>query len=257
MLLERRAETVAEIVVQCVAAALRRGQDVHTIVFRLLMDDHARVARHAALRLLRRFPLRATMPQLQNLDQLLHAAHRHADRQSFLDLIAERLSLSSMTLAQRIHWLAMGVIVCPDSYLGPLQDCLRREEGRISHLAAFLRQAGPTIDDLTVTALKYYIGLLGSTLGRWISNDSDIIATESASVAPCIHEMIQRLAMIPDPEASAALNELAADAALSSWRLNLVTARDRQRMVRRDAAYRHPTVAQVCDTLGDGPPANR
>ena len=255
-LLERRAETVADVLVQCVAATLRRGQDDHSIVFQLLMDDHACVASHVAMRLLGGFPLRATIPQLQNLDHLLHAAYRHADRQSFLELIAERLSLSSMTVSQRVHWLAMGVIVCQNSYLDPLKDVLQRGEGRTSHLSEFLLRAGPTIDDLTVPALKYYISLLGSTLGRWVSNDSDIIATESASVAPCIYEMIQRLAMIPDLEASAALEELVADVALSSWRLNLVTARDRQRMVRRDAVYRHPTFDQVCHVLNDGSPAN-
>lgn len=256
MLLERRAETVADVLVQCVAATLRRGQDDYAIVSQLLMDDHARVARHAAMRLLRGFPLRATMPQLQNLDHLLHAAYRHADRQSFLELIAERLSLSSMTVAQRVHWLAMGVIVCQNSYLDPLQEYVQSGEARISHLAEFLLRAGPTIDELTIPALKYYISLLGSTVARWVSNDSDIIATESASVAPCVYEMIQRLAALPDPQASAALDELAADTALSSWKSNLVTARDRQRVVRRDALYRHPTVDQACKTLHDGPPAN-
>ena len=256
MLLERRAETVADVLVQCVAATLRRGQDDHSIVSQLLMDDHARVARHAAMRLLRGFPLRATMPQLQNLDHLLHAAYRHADRQSFLELIAERLTLSSMTVAQRVHWLAMGVIVCQNSYLDTLKEYVQSGAGRISHLAEFLLRAGPTIDELTVPPLKYYISLLGSTVGRWVSNDSDIIATESASVAPCVYEMIQRLAVLPDPEASAALDELTADAALSSWNLNLVTARDRQCVVRRDARYRHPDVDQTCKTLHDGPPAN-
>lgn len=126
----------------------------------------------------------------------------------------------------------------------------------MSHLAEFVLRAGPAIDELTVPALKYYISLLGSTLGRWSSYDSGVLATESASVAPCVSEMIQRLAVLPDPEASAALDELATDEALSSWKLNLVTARDRQRAVRRDARYRHPGVDQACETLHDGPPAN-
>ena len=249
VLLERRPETVADVLVQCVFAIIRRGKDDHSFVFQLLMDDHACVARHAAMPLLRGFPLRATTAQLQNLDHLLHAAFRSVDRQSFLELITERVSLSSMTVAQRVHWLAMGVVVCPHSYLVPLQEYVQSSERRISQLAEFLLRAGPTIDELTVPALKYYIGLLGSTLGRWISHDSDVVATESGSVAPCVYEMIQRLAVLPAPEASAALDELAADPALSSWKLNLVTARDRQRVVRRDALYRHPVVEQACKTL--------
>ena len=259
-LLDRCPETVADVLVRCVATILRRGKHdysiVYSIVHQLLMEDHARVARHAAMPLLRGFPLRCTAAQLRNLDDLLHAAHRYADRRCFLGLIAEKPSRPSMTVAQRVHWVAMGVIVRPDSYLGPLKDLVQRRERRVSHLAEFLRRAGPAIDELTVPALKYYISLLGSTVGRWMSRDSDIMETESSSVAPRIYEMIQRLAVLPDPEASEALDELASDTALSSWNLNLVTARDRQRVVRRDALYRHPTVDQVCNTLRHGPPGN-
>ena len=255
-LLDRCPETVADVLVQCVTTTLRRGKHDYAIVHQLLMEDHARVARHAAMPLLHGFPLRCTAAQLQNLDDLLHASHRYADRRSFLGLIAEKLSRPSMTVAQRVHWLEMGVIVRPRSYLDPLKDYVQRWERRISHLAGFLRRAGPAIDELTVAAQKYYVSLLGSTVGRWISRDSEIMETESSSVAPCIYEMIQRLAVLPDPEASEALDELASDTALSSWNLNLVTARDRQRVVRRDAVYRHPGVDQVCNTLHDGPPAN-
>ena len=52
------------------------------------------------------------------------------------------------------------------------------------------------------------------------------------------------------------MESLAADPALSRWRPVLLRARDDQRIVRRDAAYRHPDVEQVCQTLNDGPPAN-
>ena len=227
-LLDRCPETVADMLVRCAAATLHSGKHDYSIVHQLLMEDHARVARHAAMPLLRGFPVRCTTAQLQNLDDLLHAAHRCADRRSFLGLIADKLSRPSMTVAQRVHWLAMGVIVLPHSYLDPLSDFVGRRERRLSHLAEFLRSAGPTIDELEVPALKYYISLLGSTLGRWFSHDSGVLATESASVAPCVYQMIQRLAALPDPEARAALDELATDKALSSWKLNLVAARDRQ-----------------------------
>ena len=255
-LLDLCPETVADVLVHCIATILRRGKHDYSIVHQLLMEDHARVARHAAMPLLRGFPLRCTAAQLQNLDDLLHAANRYCDRRSFLGLIAKKLTRPSMTIAQRIHWLAMGVIVRPDCYLDPLKDLVQRRERRISHLAEFLRRAAPIIDELTVPALKYYISLLGSTLGRWISRDSDIMETESSSVAPCIYEMVQRLAVLPDPEASAALDALTSDPSLASWDLNLIAARDRQRVIRRDALYHHPTGDQVCNTLRDGPPAN-
>ena len=255
-LLGRCPKTVADVLVGCAATVLRSGKCDYSIVHQLLMEDHSRVARHAAMPLLRGFPLRCTAEQLRNLDDLLHAAHQYADRRSFLGLIAEKLSRPSMTVAQRVHWLAMGVIVRPDCYLDPLKDLVQRRERLISHLAEFLRRAGPIIDELTVSALKYYISLLGTTVGRWISDASGILETPSADVSPSVYEMIQRLAALPQPEASDALDELASDTALSSWNSNLITARDRQRVVRRDTLYRHPSVDQACGTLHDGPPAN-
>ena len=256
ILLNRYPVTVADVLVRCIAAVLRSGQHDDSIVHQLVMEDHADVARHAAMRLLRGFPLRCTVPQLLILDPLLHAAHRYADRPSFLELIAERHSLPSMTVAQRVHWLAMGVIVCPQTYLDRIKEFVQRREQRISHLAEFLLRAGPTIDELTVPALKYYVSLLGSTVGRWVWHDSEIETTASSSVSSCVYEMIQRLAGLPEREASIALEALASDTALSSWHSNVIPARDRQRVVRRDAVYRHPGVDQVCNTLHDGPPAN-
>ncbi len=247
-LLDRCPETVADVLVRCAASILRSGKHDYSIAHQLLGEDHARVARHAAMPLLRGFPLRCTAAQLQNLDELLHAAHRYADRRSFLELIAAKVSRPSMTVAQRVHWLAMGVIVRPRSYLDPLRDFVRRRERRMSHLAEFLLRAGPTIDELTVPALKYYISLLGSTLGRWFSHDSYVLATESASVAPCVYQMIERLAALPDPEARAALDELATDEALSSWKVNLVAARDRQT---RGAARRPPPASRRRPGLRD------
>ena len=43
---------------------------------------------------------------------------------------------------------------------------------------------------------------------------------------------------------------------LQTWRLDLTEARERQRVLRRDAEYRHPTVDEVTRTLNGGTPAN-
>ena len=72
----------------------------------------------------------------------------------------------------------------------------------------------------------------------------------------CVDQMIQRLAILPEPEAGAALDELASDTALSFWHATLDQARDRHLVLRRDAGYRHPGAAQVGSTLRNGPPAN-
>ena len=257
-LLAREPATVAEMLVKCVVAGLRNGTQDYSLVYLLLEEDHAVVARLVALPLLRRFPLRCTVPQLLILDYLLHAALRYVDRMSFQELIAERLSRTSMTVAQRVHWLGLGVIVASDTYLEQLHQLVQRREQRITHLVKFLATARPDIEGLPAPALKYLIGLLGSTVGRWTARDSDsqLMLMTPGSASSCVDQIIQRLAIMPEPEAGAALDELASDTALSSWHATLDRARDRQRVLRRDAGYRHPSAAQVRRTLRNGPPVN-
>ena len=254
-LLARDPTTVADMLVKCVAAGLRNGTQDYSLVYLLIEEDHAGVARRAALPLLRRFPLRCAVPQLRILDCLLHAALRYVDRLRFQELIEERLSRRSMTVAQRIHWLAMGVIAAPDIYLEQLQELVQRRERSITHLVDFLATARSDIEGLQVPALKYLIGLLGSTVGRWTARASDLQST-SGSASSRVYQMVQRLAILSEPAAGAALDELSSDTALSSWHAILDHARDRQRVLRRDAGYRHPDAAQVRSTLRNGPPAN-
>lgn len=248
--------TVSDILVKCVVAGLRNGSEDDSLVYLLLIDkNHAGVAQHAMLPLLESFPLRCKVRQLRVLDYLLHIGLRCVDGPRYQDLIAERLSLKSMSVAQRIHWLAMGVVTAPGDYLDRLREFVQRREARITRLVDFLDHAGPTIDELSVPALKYLIRLLGSTVGRWPPHDSDLPSTAS-SASSCVYVLIQRLAILPGLEAGAALGELASDTALGSWRETLISARDRQRVIRRDATYRHPSVAEVRTTLRGRPPVN-
>ena len=99
---------------------------------------------------------------------LLHAAYRNADRQSFLELIAERLAHSSMTVAQRVHWLGNGRNRLPATATSvPCRSTCKTVRGVSRILPSFFCGRGRPSTRLTVPAQKYYVGLLGSTLGRW------------------------------------------------------------------------------------------
>ena len=248
--------TVSEVLVNCITAGLRNRMQDESLVYPLLVDeDHADVARRAVMPLLGRFPIRCTVSQLRALDCLLHTALRYVDRPRFQKLIAKRLSRTSMSVSHRIHWLVIGVFVDPETYIDTLLKFVKGKEKRITSIAEFMAVASPSTDELTAPAMKSLIGLLGSTVGRFPIYKSGLSYTaESASSS--VYEMIQRLANLPESDAGSALDELASDAALSSWRGTLISARDRQRVIRRDACYRHPSVTQVRDTLGNGPPAN-
>ena len=77
------------------------------------------------------------MRQLEILDSLLWAALQHAEPSALHALIREKLSRASMRVAQRIHWLAAGVIIDPDSYLEPLQALVSISDDRIRKMTTF------------------------------------------------------------------------------------------------------------------------
>ena len=243
-------EFVAEVLVRFAAARLRAGVEHIPPIYDLTDgDDHAQVARFASLPLLRAFPLRGTSRQLEALGGLLWAALRHACRESFMPLIAKKLSRTSMNAAQRIRWLAAGAVASPKVYVNRLDAFIEEgRERRIRHLAAFLAQfdLSPLIDEeLGVPALRLFIRLIGRSFGP--------SQTQESRTA---YGFIQRLAGFSGKEASDALDALASDEAVVHWRDELVRARDRQRVIRRDATYDHPDIAQVCRTLNHATPAN-
>ena len=251
-LLAARPEIVAEVQVQFAICEFRSGREHIYKLWELAHDhSHAQVSKYASLPLLRAFPTRCKLDQIENLNHLLWAALQYADRSSLQELIKKKLSRKSMNDAQRVHWLAAGIIVSPRAYNDLLSDVQDRE-GRIRHLAKFFfpnDQVRPSLPELRVEVLELLIRLVG----KWHEEGLDTPAKQASRL---VNDLIQRLAASPTRDVSDALNRLLADPALSGWRDVLSQAQDAQRVTWRDASYRHRTIEQVCRTLNGGTPAN-
>lgn len=256
-LLSSRPRLVAEVLTRTATAEIR-GRRTHVSgLYALAHDrDHADVARMASLPLLRAFPIRSAARQMIDLRYLLWSALRHADRGSFANLLERKLSRVSMDAAQRACWLTAGAIVSPETWLRPLEEFAGKGERRVRHVAAFLGYRAHVyfpIDRLEAPALESLIRLLGRSFGPCSPSGRVTLKVEASDR---VQWMIQRLAESPTDEASAALDALASNSALARWQAELIRARDDQRVVRRDAAYRHPDIEQICQTLDGGAPAN-
>ena len=257
-LLAARPEIVAEVQVQVAASELRRGREHVSKLAELAHDKaHAQVAKHASLPLLRAFPTRCKLGQIENLDYLLWAALQYADRASLWELIDRKLSRRSMNDAQRVYWLASGIIVSPRTYNDRLREFVQGREGRLRQLVKFFYHHGrarPSFPELGAEGSELVVRLVGGyarpdlIMKGWF--------TPAMEASGLVHDLIQRLVASPDKAASDALASLLADPALSAWRDMLSQAKDTQRVIRRDADYRHPAVEQVCQTLKGGTPAN-
>ena len=254
-LLVERPEIVAEVQVQFVISGFRGDSEYSYKLSELAHDpDHAQVAKYASLPLLRAFPTRCKQKQIEDLGHLLRAAIQHADRASLEELIDRKLSRPSMNIAQRVHWLAAGIIVSPETYNAPLNQFVQVRESRIRHLVAFFdSRVQSSFDVLETPGLELLIHLVGSHVGP---NKWDRQVTPVMQASRLVNGLIQRLAASPTKDASDALGRLLADSSLSRWRDVLSQAQDTQRVTWRDASYRHPTIEQVCQTLNGGTPAN-
>ena len=254
-------ELVADVLVQYAAPLIRAGHEHISGLYELAnMKNHAQVARRGSLRLLRTFPIRCTQKQINALDNLLWAALQHADREALSEVIASKLSRKSMNVAQRVHWLAAGIVISPTKYRHQLEGFVARRDERIRQLAAFLSPKYPLsllTDECRMETLESLIRLLGTSFGPFTTEDSDWNwVTPEMEVADLIAQLLRRLASVAHRDATYALSVLTTDPALSRWRGQLEQAQSAQRTIHRDAAYRHPSVEQVQSTLSNRSPAN-
>ena len=250
-------EIVEDVLIRCAISDIRTSREHIPSLYNLAYSkNHNRVARRASLHLLEAFPVRCNSQQISALDYLLWAALQHADRASLKKLIKRRLSRKSMNTAQRVHWLAVGVVASQEMYRRPLEEFTAVNESRIRQLAAFFCPTEPSpflVEDLDADTLKILIGLMGRSFGPFIPDGSWRRRMEASIQIP---QLINRLATLPGRDATDALQALSSDAAIDRWHDHLQEAQDRQTVIHRDAYYDHPSVEEIRNTMSNQTPAN-
>ena len=257
-ILSKHPEIVADVQMKFAFSAFK-GDRGHIEGFWSLAHDreHSKVAQMVSLSLLRSFPTRCRSKQLESLELLLWSAIHHSDRACLEKLISKKNSLRSMNVSQRARWLAAGLITSPDTYLKSAEDFTANFTRRIRHLANMFQSQIPA--DLDVRVSTLLIRLEGISFGpdeMFAARVTPQRETPATTGAQLVWDLIQRLSNSPDKDASDALDGLTANHSLRHWCGVLSSARDSQRIIRRDASYRHPAVEQVCATLNGSTPAN-
>ena len=259
---------VAEVAVKCAAAALRADGFVSQEFWDIAHDEkHGALARTATLDLLRIFPTRCSLQHLGTLDDLLWSAIGYGAEAELLALGRRKLSRTGMNAGQRVRWLATGLICSPESYREPIAEFLGGKERLVRHLARFCAcGADPyntnhgsrrsPYEDLDSQTLEIIIRTLGACFSPCELRDFGYISNEIRVSRFLTIGLINSLASKPERSATEALTSLLDDVTLDRWRKRLSQALVSQRIVRRDAEYRHPTLQQACTALQDGPPAN-
>ena len=252
-------EIVADVATECLVTAIRHGGGYSPALDAInLLEAGPSLKHETTLGVLRKFPPRAGLKKLETLDRLLWNALDYRDRSRLLDLIDAKRSLQSMEVAQQVRWLAAGVVAAPDAYTEHLEEFVRGRERRVRALAAFfgsgdsaVRLPSPSYEECA-PALRILIALMGRSFAP--AETTEWATIEAASEK--IDRLIRHLSALPSEASMQALDALVVDPDLAHWRGRLERARDDQRLLHRDAAYRHPNLEQLHRALADEQPAN-
>ena len=264
--LKVRPDLVADVLIRSVRANLRQGSSSALGLHELAHDqDYQPVAELAVVALLKSFPTRHKIEQLHVLRVLLHAAPRLVGHRELLRIVEGKLALRSMDSAQQVYWICAGLLARPPLFTDRLREQLtgRGHERRVRHIAEFLYDCDVTsIEALDVVALEMLIESLGNSYRPvgWSDHGSEVAGNAKRNPeykGLIVDSLVNVLASKPSHDATDALQRLSKNHSLRPWRVRLQDATSRQREVRCEADFRHPTVEQVLETLANSRPANQ
>ena len=263
-LLKKQPDLIANILIKSISAGFRKTQDFSERLYELVnSSEYAEIVRIVSTPLLEKFPVRCTQRELLSLRFLLYAEQRRCPMDGFNKLIKEKLEHKSMNIAQRVYWLATGLIVNSQCYSSKLRDFVVGNERRLSHLGTYFGgyheqwSIRPGQDD--VIAMSALIHLLGAVHPPPFPDpelDLDDDDSRVSGVSYCISGFVNQLMENPSQKASDALAELLRDESLGVWRTRLEFSIENQQKIRREANFKHAKVSQILKLLQNRQPAN-
>lgn len=257
-LVREEPEPAARLLVRFVKAEIAAGSAVIPNLDSLLLDPaHAEVAARAAPELLSGFPVRAQGKQVEVLDLLLWSAIRYADRGALLPIIARKAAAKSMTVPQRPHWVAAGLVTAPEIYREEIEPLFDDAEAVFSAAQFFCPDYATNFpdEDTAPDTLRFLATRLGAMFGPEMPPDPRVRGLEDRA-GDWIRGVLDELASRVGPAPGQALDALLEEPALERWARPIESARRRQRTRDREAGFRHPDAERITRALYGGPPAS-
>ena len=247
----------ADEIVRFATMQLRRGEHHVSFAHEIsTIDWLSDVARAACPKLLRAFPVRAQRHMLDTLNRLIRCGLDNVDVSTMASIVARKLAARSMTLAQRAHWLAAQLVVLPQPDLEVVESFARKQESAMAGFFSFFERSFTRrllIDRISSRSLGRLALLLG--VGR-----RPMSATRSAPAqfreSDFVRTLMEALGSQADDGAVSALNDLADDPGVAAWHSTIRRIQQEQRVLRRNARYRHPDLDSARRTLEGRQPAN-
>ena len=222
---------------------IRRQKDHNNHLFALAGDSiYAEVARRGVPRLLGVFPTRCSRTQVSALHALLWAALVHVPREEFADRLRRRVAARGMDVAQRAVWLGAGLMASAREFTPEAVSFVEEgREPRARHILRFLVPGWlrePAIPEPWVEWNTADIAALVRALGSWydpwwggLGDHRSRLRSSTFSLRTdgLIKRWLVILAERADRGAGQALDSLAGDPALETWREVIEEAKTRRR----------------------------
>jgi len=258
-LLQTRPNLVSKIFIKYVSASARSGKDHISGLYQLAEDENwSSVANISVLKLLENYPVRTKNSQISNIQHLLKAALRYADKIDFIEIIDRKLKYSSMNIIQRGKWLAAALILAPEKYEKDALEYMEHGTIRAPALTSFLDvrfdQWKPDYR-LSASILGILIQKLGSQFKPYSLRDGGRV-TPAMDSADTVSSFIRNLAKIDNSIATKEFEKLLLLHELVEWHNALKAGLYEHRKRLRDASFTQPNIESVANTLSNNKPSN-
>lgn len=236
-----------------------KSQLIHGLHNLAYDQEFQEIAKLTAIPLLNKYPVRGYKYHISHLHYLLEAAITNADKTRLLVLVEKKQACKGMDQAQRIFWLATGLVIEPDRYEAAIRETVGTNTERITRLSQFLNPsfASKMYDryDLPISTKRLLIELLAPRCQPvWPRGGGTV--TRAMEERDYVRSLLNHLAANPGEDAAKALADLLEQPNLISWHTLIHDAQQTQQISRREALYKHPDASQVIETLNNRRPAN-
>ena len=256
-LVESHADVAVDEIVRFATMELRRGERHIPFVYELSTCEWLwETARVVCPRLLNAFPVRAPRHMSDVLNRLLWWSIGNLQASSMVSIVTRKLALKSMTVTQRAHWLGAQLLVSTQPDLEIVESFARKHENAMAGFFSFFEH-GHTRPLLLGRLSSPSLGRLARLLGPG-RRPMDPAGAGSATFreSDFVRALVEALGGRADDGAVSALAELASDTGLAAWHATVRRVQREQRVLRRNARYRHPDIDAARRSLECRQPAN-
>lgn len=259
-LCQSKPELVSRLFIDYVTALLAaKSQFIHGLHSLAYDQEFQKIAKLTVMPLLTKYPVRGYKDHVTYIHYLLDAAIANIDKVELLTLIEKKLTCKGMDLAQRIYWLATGLVIAPEVYEAKIKQIVLGKSERINRLSYFLY---PSFASKMYDRYDFPVSTKGMLIELFAPRCNPVWPRGGGTVTRAMEErdyvryLLDSLAYNPGEDSVAILADLLSQSKLSAWHTQIQSAQQTQQLSRREALFKHPNAAQVINTLSNLKPAN-